>query len=79
MFIPRDPDNPAVQFRDGDRVMAVLNPAYMDPAPPAHVPQFIVIRLSARADRFPWEKNLRDRMSSGLDFDALRGLLGKQP
>lgn len=77
MFIPSDPDNPAVRFRDDDRVMAVLNPAYMDPALPAHVPQFIVIQLSARAGRYPWEKDLRARISSGLDVDALRGLLGK--
>jgi len=79
MFMPRDPDNPAVQFRDGDRVMALLNPAYMDPASPAHVPQFIVVQLSARAGRYPWEKDLRDRISAGLDFDALKGLLGKLP
>jgi hypothetical protein len=77
MFMPRDPDNPSVQCRDGDRVMAFLNPAYMDPARPAHVPQFIVIQLSARAARYPWEKDLRDRISAGLDVDALRGLLGK--
>jgi hypothetical protein len=77
MFMPRDPENPAVQFRDGDRVMACLNPAYMDPARTAHVPQFIVIQLSARAARYPWEKDLRDRISAGLDFEALKGLIVK--
>lgn len=76
MFIPRDPDNPAVQFREGDRVMAVLNPAYMNASLPAHVPQFIVVQLSAQASRFPWESALRERVMDGLDFDAMVALLG---
>lgn len=77
MFFPRDPDHPGVDFREGDRVMAWLNPAYLDPTLPHHVPQLIVIRLSARAGRYPWEAHLRDRFSNGLDFDTLRALVGR--
>lgn len=77
MFLARDPDNPSLRFADGDRIMATLNPAYMDPSLPAHVPQFIVIQLSARATRHPYEANLRERVMTGLDVDALRGMLGR--
>lgn len=38
-----------------------LNPAYMDPKLPRHVPQFIVIQLSARAGRYPWETSTCSR------------------
>jgi hypothetical protein len=77
MFLARDPDNPAVQFRDGARIMATLNPAYLDTRVPAHVPRFIVIQLSARATRHPYEANLRERIAAGLDIDALKALLGR--
>lgn len=77
MLLPRDSDRPRVEFRDGDRVMAVINPAYLDTTRPHHVPQFIVVQLSARATRYPWESALRERFATALDFDALRAMLGR--
>jgi len=75
MQMPRDPDDPRVEFRDGDRIMAVINPAYLDTTLPHHVPQFIVVQLSARAQRYPWEAALRERFARPFDFDAMRALL----
>ena len=77
-FFPSDPDNPEVRVREGDFLMVYLNPDYMDPRLPHHVPHFIAIRLTAKGAEgtHPWEIRFRERISGELDFKALRGLIG---
>lgn len=78
-FFPRDPDKPEVVFTEGDFAMVYLNLDFMDPGLPRHVPQFVAIRLSARGQpgTAAWELRFRERISDGLDFQALRNLIGR--
>lgn len=78
-FFPRDPDNPRVEFADGDFALVHLDPDYMDARLPHHIPQFIVIRLGARGtpDAQAWERSFRERITEGLDFEGLKALIAR--
>lgn len=77
--LPVDLDNPQVRFRDGEHRIAFLNQDYLNKKQPLHVPQFIVIRLTIREMANPpaWERRFRDQIQTGLDFAALKALLGR--
>lgn len=79
-LLPIDMDNPRLTFSEEDSFLVHLNQGYLDKARPLHVPQFFVIRLSIRDMRGPqppWERRFRDQIQAGLDFNALKALLGR--
>jgi len=74
-------DEPELKFREGRFHMVFLNEEYLDEKLSHHIPQFVIVELSAPAhDKTgpdSWKYNFRKKMMEGLDFTSIYNMLSK--
>jgi len=70
-----------LKFREDRFHLAFFNEEYLDKKLPLHIPQFIIVELSAPAHdktgKDSWKYNFRKKMMDGLDFTSIHNMLRK--
>lgn len=81
MFIHSD--DMEIKFREDRFYMAYFNDAYLDKKLPLHIPQFMIVQLSAtshdKTGKNVWKYNFRQKMMGSLDFKAMYNMMAKIP
>jgi len=74
-------DEPELKFREDRFHLAFVNEEYLDKKLPHHIPQFVIVELSALAHdktgSSAWKYNFRKKMMEGLDFTSIYNMLSK--
>lgn len=74
-------NEPEINFRKDRFHMVFVNEEYMDKKLPYHIPQFVIVELSAPAQdktgSYAWKYNFRQKMMEGLDFKEIHNMLLK--
>jgi hypothetical protein len=70
-----------LKFREDRFHLAFFNEKYLDKKLPLHIPQFIIVKLSApahdKSGPHAWKYNFRRKMMEGLNFEAIHNMLVK--